>query len=457
MFDQNVAVEVEKISKIYRIGTKDEIQDNLAQTVFEFLKNPFKNYRRYRSLYDFDDAELSANDQSGDGPSNIIWAVKDISFDVKKGEVIGIIGRNGAGKSTLLKILCRITDPTKGRARIRGRISSLLEVGTGFHQELTGRENVYLNGTILGMTKVEVRRKFDEIVQFSGVEKFIDTPVKRYSSGMKVRLAFSVAAHLEPEILIIDEVLAVGDADFQKKCLNKMEDVGQEGRTVLFVSHNMPAVSRLCTRAILLENGQVVENGRTDEVIAKYLNADQGTSASKKWNDPDDSPGGDAVRLRAISVVNNSGTVTEHFDIRESIQLEMQYDVIKEGVELLPNVYFWNEFEICVFGSIDNDPDWRERPRPVGSYTSTVEIPGNFLSSGRFYVNAALQTLKPMTTQFYERSVVAFHVIDRSGWDTARGIFTGEMNSAVRPLLKWETKHIVPPDFLIGLQKTSSA
>lgn len=375
-------------------------------------------------------------------PTSILWAVKDISFDVKKGEVLGIIGRNGAGKSTLLKILCRITDPTKGRARIRGRISSLLEVGTGFHQELTGRENVYLNGTILGMTKAEVKRKFDEIVDFSGVERFIDTPVKRYSSGMKVRLAFSVAAHLEPEILIIDEVLAVGDADFQKKCLNKMEDVGQQGRTVLFVSHNMPAVSRLCDRAVLLENGQVVENGRTDDVIVKYLNADQGTSAFKKWEDPSASPGGDAVKLRAIRIINEKATITENFDIREPVRVEMEYDVIKDGFELLPNIHFWNEFEVCVFGTIDDDPDWRERSRPVGTYTSTVEIPGNFLSSGRFFINAALQTLKPMTTQFFERSVVAFQVIDRSGYDTARGIYTGEMGGAVRPMLKWKTEQL---------------
>jgi lipopolysaccharide transport system ATP-binding protein len=442
MFDRNVAIEVNNLSKIYRIGTKDEMQENLAQAVFDFIKNPLKNFRKYRSLYKFDDTELDVIGSSGEEYASILWAVKDISFDVKKGEVLGIIGRNGAGKSTLLKILCRITDPTKGRARIRGRISSLLEVGTGFHQELTGRENVYLNGTILGMTKAEVKRKFDEIVDFSGVERFIDTPVKRYSSGMKVRLAFSVAAHLEPEILIIDEVLAVGDADFQKKCLNKMEDVGQQGRTVLFVSHNMPAVSRLCDRAVLLENGQVVENGRTDDVIVKYLNADQGTSAFKKWEDPNASPGGDAVRLRAIRIINANATITENFDIREPVRVEMEYDVIKDGFELLPNIHFWNEFEVCVFGTIDDDPDWRERPRPVGTYTSTVEIPGNFLSSGRFFINAALQTLKPMTTQFFERSVVAFQVIDRSGYDTARGIYTGEMGGAVRPMLKWKTEKV---------------
>lgn len=442
MFETSTAIEVENMSKIYRLGMKDEMQDNFAKTIFEFIKNPLKNYRKYRSLYNFDDVDLAANDQNDQVFSNIIWAVKDISFSIKNGEVVGIIGRNGAGKSTLLKILCRITDPTKGRARIRGRISSLLEVGTGFHQELTGRENVYLNGTILGMTKTEIKRKFDEIIEFSGVKKFIDTPVKRYSSGMKVRLAFSVAAHLEPEILIIDEVLAVGDADFQKKCLKKMEDVGQEGRTVVFVSHNMPSVSRLCDRAILLENGQIVENGPTDDVIGKYLNADQGTSALKKWDDLSESPGGDVVRLRLIQVTNRSERVTKHFDIREPIRVEMTYDVIKEGAELLPNIHFWNEFEVCVFNTIDNDPVWRERPRPIGTYTSTLEIPGNFLSSGRFYINAALQTLKPMTTQFYERSVVAFQVIDRSGWDTARGIYTNELKGVVRPLLKWKTTNV---------------
>jgi lipopolysaccharide transport system ATP-binding protein len=440
MFGKEVAISVENISKVYRIGIKDELQDNLSKTVFEFVRSPLKNYRRYRSLYSFNDAELDADHNSDTNLESVLWAVKDVSFDVKKGEVLGIIGRNGAGKSTLLKILCRITDPTRGRVRIRGKISSLLEVGTGFHPELTGRENVFLNGTILGMSKNEVSLKFDEIVHFSGVEKFIDTPVKRYSSGMKVRLAFSVAAHLEPEILIIDEVLAVGDADFQKKCLNKMEDVGQQGRTVLFVSHNMPAVSRLCNRSILLENGKIVDNNSTDEVIATYLNADQGTSASKVWNNPDTAPGGDAVRLIAVRLMNADGKITENFDIREPVQVQLEYQVIEDGVQLLPNIYFRNDFDVCVFGTIDNDPEWREQPRPIGNYTSTVTIPGNFLASGRFFVNAALLTLKPMITQFFERSVVAFQVIDKTGWDTARGIYTGEMGGVVRPTLAWETQ-----------------
>jgi homopolymeric O-antigen transport system ATP-binding protein len=444
MIDNRLAIKVENISKIYRIGAKEEIHDNLFKTAIEFLRSPLNNYRKYKSLYHFDDIELcpDSNGYSNGEASTLLWAIKDMSFDVPKGQVLGIIGRNGAGKSTLLKILCRITDPTKGRIRIRGRISSLLEVGTGFHPELTGRENVYLNGTILGMTKSEVTKKFDEIVSFSGVEKFIDTPVKRYSSGMSVRLAFSVAAHLEPEILIIDEVLAVGDADFQKKCLNKMEDVGHQGRTVIFVSHNMPAVNRLCDQVILLKEGKIIENGKTSEIISKYLNANQNIGPIKTWEDPKEAPGKDAVRLRGIRVTNKQGKVRDNFDIREPIKVEMEYDVLIDGAKLMPNIYFWNEFDVCVFGTIDNDPNWRERYRPIGNYISTVEIPGNLLSNGWFYVYAAIQTVKPMITQFYVERAVGFHVVDRSGWDTARGDWVGQMDCIFRPMLKWKTESV---------------
>ena len=270
MNDKNIAIKVEHISKCYRIGLKETKQDSLLKTISNFMINPLKNYRTYRALYNFDDVSPDQDTI----PSDVIWAVKDVSFEMKEGEVVGIIGVNGAGKSTLLKILSRITVPTSGRVTIRGRVSSLLEVGTGFHPELTGRENIYLNGTILGMRKKEIDRKFDEILDFSGVEKFIDTPVKRYSSGMKVRLAFAVAAHLEPEILIIDEVLAVGDARFQKKCMDKMKDVGKHGRTVLFVSHNMQAITRLCPRTILLSDGQVLADGPSPEMVSIYLNSE---------------------------------------------------------------------------------------------------------------------------------------------------------------------------------------
>ncbi|HAA12181.1 MAG TPA: polysaccharide/polyol phosphate ABC transporter ATP-binding protein [Cytophagales bacterium] len=256
-------IEVKNLSKVYRLGIKESQTESVGQAILQWVLSPLRNFRRLRRLSKFD---LNKEEQ------DVLWALRDINFKVEQGEVLGIIGKNGAGKSTLLKILSQVTPPSDGEIRMRGRVASLLEVGTGFNPELTGRENVYLNGTILGMTRVEVDAKFDEIIAFSGVEKFIDTPVKRYSSGMKVRLAFAVAAHLEPEILIIDEVLAVGDAEFQRKCLGKMQDVAGEGRTVLFVSHNMPAVSSLCTRAIMLRHGELFMEGNVDDVINGYLN-----------------------------------------------------------------------------------------------------------------------------------------------------------------------------------------
>nr|NIS42913.1 ABC transporter ATP-binding protein [Desulfuromonadales bacterium] len=302
--------------------------------VLDFIWKPISNYRKYRSLYRFDDVDPETDAES---PESVLWALRNITFEVSQGEVLGIIGRNGAGKSTLLKVLARITEPSSGRAEIRGRVSSLLEVGTGFHPELTGRENVYLNGTILGMRKKEVDRKFDEIVDFSGIEKFIDTPVKRYSSGMKVRLAFSVAAHLEPEILIIDEVLAVGDADFQRKCLDTMKRVGGEGRTVLFVSHNMPAVTRLCNRTILLEEGRVAADGPSGAVVTRYLNSGHDSMAVREWPDAHKAPGGKVARLRAVRVKAKDGQMTESVDIRKPFQIEMEYDVLTGGHVLLPH------------------------------------------------------------------------------------------------------------------------
>jgi lipopolysaccharide transport system ATP-binding protein len=256
------AIRVEHLSKAYRLGVREKKHETLVQAALAALAAPVRNWRRLRRLNTF------ATERESD---DILWALRDVSFDVAQGEVVGLVGRNGAGKSTLLKVLSRITEPTEGRVVLRGRVSSLLEVGTGFHPELTGRENVYMNGTILGMRKREIDRKFDEIVEFSGVERFLDTPVKRYSSGMKVRLAFSVAAHLEPEVLIVDEVLAVGDAEFQKKCLGKMQNVAGHGRTVLFVSHNMAAIQTLCPRAVALRNGRLVDDGESGEVIRAYL------------------------------------------------------------------------------------------------------------------------------------------------------------------------------------------
>lgn len=265
----HLAIRVENLGKRYRIGLKEKTHDTFAGAFASYIMRPIKNFQAFRRLYRFE--KEGPHHALNNGSRDTIWALRDVSFDVKIGETVGVIGRNGAGKSTLLKILSKITDPTTGRASTRGRISSLLEVGTGFHPELTGRENIYLNGTILGMRKFEIDRKLDEIIDFSGIEKFIDTPVKRYSSGMSVRLAFSVAAHLEPEILIVDEVLAVGDAAFQTKCLGRMDAAAKSGRTILFVSHNMAAVTNLCIKSILLENGRVKNVGPTKTVIEEYL------------------------------------------------------------------------------------------------------------------------------------------------------------------------------------------
>ena len=272
------AISVQAVSKAYRIGVADDKYETLTAAAMGWLRTPLKNYRRLRSLNTFGKAN-SLED------AGVHWALRDVSFEVAEGDVVGIVGRNGAGKSTLLKILSRITDPTEGRAIIRGRVSSLLEVGTGFHPELSGRENIYMNGTILGMRKREIDQKFDQIVDFSGIEKFIDTPVKRFSSGMKVRLAFAVAAHLEPEILVIDEVLAVGDQEFQNKCLGKMNDVSKSGRTVLFVSHNLAAVRALCNKGVLLKDGKVATVSDTASVLQAYQNEREQLEYNKEFGE----------------------------------------------------------------------------------------------------------------------------------------------------------------------------
>ena len=310
----DLAVRAQGLGKRYRIGGWQAPYKTLRESLTGLATAPFRFLRR---------------GAASQGPrEETFWALRDVSFEVRAGEVIGIIGRNGAGKSTLLKILSRITEPTTGRAEIRGRVSSLLEVGIGFHAELTGRENLYLNGAILGMPKVEIDRKFDEIVAFAEVERFIDTPVKHYSSGMYLRLAFAVAAHLEPEILIVDEVLAVGDASFQKKCLNKMENVGQQGRTVLFVSHNMPAVTRLCQRVVLLSEGSVLEDGPSSHVVGAYLKSGLGTTAAREWEKSDpERPAGEVAGLLAVRILSESGAVVEAVDIRRPIRLEIEWDV----------------------------------------------------------------------------------------------------------------------------------
>jgi lipopolysaccharide transport system ATP-binding protein len=400
MSPSEIAIRVNNVSKVYRLGVKEQAEDSLIKSFAKMIMSPVKNYQKYRSLYNFSDLDFD-NPDANINP-NILWALRNVSFDVKKGEVVGIIGRNGAGKSTLLKILSRITPPATGSVEIHGRSSSLLEVGTGFHPELTGRENVYLNGTILGMRKKEVERKFDEIVEFSGVEKFLDTPVKRYSSGMAVRLAFAVAAHLEPEILIVDEVLAVGDAAFQEKCLSKMQDAGHSGKTVFFVSHNMSAVTRLCERVIMLENGQVIADGPAREIVNDYMHGGAKAMAERTWSDIQTAPGDEIARLRGVRIKGEDGQTTDSINIRSAVAFEMTFEVLESGYILLPHFLLRNDEGVEAFMTIDAEPKWRKKKRPKGIYVSTVWVPGNYLSEGVQYVTASMVALEPRSFPLFD-------------------------------------------------------
>ena len=428
----STAIRLNKISKQYRLGVAQGRYKTLRDSLSDAACAPYRAVKRM----------LHRQSTAGaDKEKELLWALHDVSCEIKSGEVVGIIGRNGAGKSTLLKVLARITAPTSGSAEIHGRIGSLLEVGTGFHNELTGRENTFLAGAILGMSKSEILRKFDEIVAFAELEKFIDTPVKHYSSGMYMRLGFAVAAHLEPEILLVDEVLAVGDSTFQKKCMNKMQAVGQEGRTVLFVSHNMSAITRLCKRGILLQDGHIVEDGAADKVAAAYLNLGLETSAAREWPDPEKAPCGDTVRLRAVRIRDEAGEITATVDIRRPIAIEVEYDVLRDGRSLLPHCVVLNGEGQTLFQINDLDPEWRLRPRPAGRYVTQAWIPGNLLSEGTHIVSAYICLLDPYNHQCHEKEAVSFQVVDTTEGDSARGDWQGGMLGLVRPAVKWTTAY----------------
>jgi lipopolysaccharide transport system ATP-binding protein len=379
--------------------------------------------------------------------SDYVWALKDLSFEVHQGEVLGIIGRNGAGKSTLLKILSRVTAPTSGEARIRGRVASLLEVGTGFHPELTGRENVALNGALLGMRKREIALKFDEIVAFSGpeVEQYIDTPVKRYSSGMYVRLAFAVAAHLETEIMIVDEVLAVGDTAFQKKCLGKMGAMGHEGRTVLVVSHNMPSIVNLCERAILLSDGRAIADGQASEVVQQYLATAVSAGGEVVWPDPDQAPGNDIVRLHAVRILQDGiDGPTEDVSISKEVLVQIQYWNFREGSLLYPAIMLMDRMGTFVLASnnhrsvsLTEDP-WSGRPHPIGLFQSVCRIPRDFLNES-LYTITAIVGKGTSDTQILEDSVLSFDVHDTGAM---RKEYYGAWAGVVRPKLAWSTEMI---------------
>lgn len=368
-------IHVENLGKCYRIGAREARHKTFHEAITDTMRSPFRSLSHLRDLTRFHQTD----------DETVIWALKDINFDVKRGEVIGIIGPNGAGKSTLLKILSRITEPTTGLAEIRGRVSSLLEVGTGFHQELTGRENVYLNATILGMGKKEIAGKFDEIVEFSGVDKFLDTPVKRYSSGMQVRLAFSVAAHLDPDILIVDEVLAVGDAAFQKKCLGKMGEAGQKGRTVIYVSHNMTSIKMLCARALLISGGQITDQGSAETVVNEYLSSSSKTMLCRQWPEAT-APGDEYFRLLELEIHQNGVLARDNVSTAAPLEIRVKFIIDKPTTMLQVGFELETVDGMPVFQSFHSDGSNLPLMLEPGVHTLSCQIDAGLLNEGAYVI-----------------------------------------------------------------------
>ena len=427
----NTAISVENVSKSYILG---------AIGTGTFRGDLSRWWARQRGKPD--PYQIVGLPGHAGKPGETIWALKDVSLQVEQGEVLGIIGRNGAGKSTLLKILSEVAAPTSGEVKIKGRIASLLEVGTGFHPDLTGRENVYLNGAILGMSRQEVRRKFDEIVNFAGIEQFIDTPVKRYSSGMFVRLGFAVAAHLEPEILIVDEVLAVGDAEFQKKCLGKMGSVAKEGRTVLFVSHNMIAIQSLCQSGVWLDAGQLKEQGDVNQIVTTYLRSSliDEDIFERVWPDIASAPGNETVKLHRISVQPENGKPGDLINMQTPLRVEVDYWNLLPAVHLHTTLHFYNNQGILAFSTssgADPDPELHVQPAS-GLFRSVCHIPGNFLNSGSHRVNLLfVRGKKPYNYKMPD--AIGFEVIDNAERKFA---WYGREPGVLKPHLPWETQFL---------------
>jgi lipopolysaccharide transport system ATP-binding protein len=429
-----IAISVKDLSKRYRIGAaQTKFRYGMLRDVFvDSLTAPIRLVK-----------SLAGGSRNGAGPqnNNFIWALKDVSFDLEEGKVLGIVGRNGAGKSTLLKILSRVTEPTKGTVSVRGRVGSLLEVGTGFHPELTGRENIYMNGAILGMKRAEIDSKFDEIVDFSEVSQFIDTPVKRYSSGMYLRLAFAVAAHLEPEILVVDEVLAVGDAEFQRKCLGKMSDVAQQGRTVLFVSHNMSAILRLTQEAIVLKKGQLTKRAPTPEAVDFYLSSGQAETGERLWM-ADEVPANSApFKPVALRLKDKTGKVVDTVRSTEPVTVEWEYQLEAPITGLRVGMYLSTMRGEYVFTAFDTDDAQQYEQfgaRQSGRYISRCSIPADFFNEGRYSLGVNASSFG-VRRYFMDENTLSFNV-DISG---APGTQWPELRQGpVRPRLDWKIEKV---------------
>jgi lipopolysaccharide transport system ATP-binding protein len=423
----DVVIRTENLGKQYRIGKAARYR-TLRESLNDWAAAPLRWLRR---------------SQNPTATTELIWALRNVSLEVKRGEVVGVIGRNGAGKSTLLKILSRITEPTEGQVELVGRVGSLLEVGTGFHPELTGRENIFLNGALLGMSRREIQRKFDEIVAFAEIEKFLDTPVKHYSSGMYMRLAFAVAAHLEPEILIVDEVLAVGDGPFQEKCVGKMEEVGASGRTVIFVSHNMAAIQRLCRHAVLLDRGKIVATGTCHEVIAEYIGHGGAHAAERRWLPKDPTNGDPDVFLMRAAVLDETGRPVQVVNILRPCFIEVVYYNRLSTVRPTAVVQLMNDSGLCLFSTNEfNTLSWHTKPAEPGVTRARCRLPGNFLAEGTFFILLAVVSYNPDTVYSLEPNALVFQVVDRSSGEGVRGDATCAWPGVIRPMLDWTTEHV---------------
>ena len=431
---EDIILKAENISKQYRLGQVGT--GTLSHDLNRWWHQIRGKEDPYLKIGD-------TNDRSTKGSSDYVWALQDINFEVKRGEVLGIIGKNGAGKSTLLKILSKVTAPTTGSIKSRGRIASLLEVGTGFNGEMTGRENIFLNGAILGMTKKEITSKLDEIIDFSGCERYIDTPVKRYSSGMTVRLAFAVAAFLEPEILVIDEVLAVGDAEFQKKAIGKMQDISKgQGRTVLFVSHDMNAIEKLTEKCIVLENGQILLHTTTQLAIQDYISKNVKVNSSNRWNSFIEAPGNEFARIKAVSITDLQDNLKYTFESSENIKINIEYYDFNMLYNNTAIIQIMNEKANLLFSSNEfNSSDWNlKKFRKKITITSCI-IPADFLNEGKYSINIAIGNYNPNIIHVKLDEVLTFRVIDNSSYKNGvKGCFVGYWPGLIRPKLEWATK-----------------
>jgi lipopolysaccharide transport system ATP-binding protein len=431
-------IQVENVSKLYRLGQVST--GTIAHDFNRWWHRVRGKEDPYAKIALTNDRSRKISPQSA--PS-YAWALKNLSFQVNQGDVVGIIGRNGAGKSTLLKILSRVTTPTTGQIRVKGRIASLLEVGTGFHQELTGRENIFLNGAILGMGRREITRKLDEIVEFSGCAAYLDTPVKRYSSGMTVRLAFAVASHLDAEILVIDEVLAVGDSEFQKKCLGKMNDVASQGRTVLFVTHNMGLISSLCQRAILLEQGELAADTTASDGVLAYYNRDKATSYHVDFEALGRSNASEPASILEGRIENSSGGLVSDIDMRLSFSVKMRYRLNRDmPMAPFPNFHVTDSSGSQVFVS---SLVTAQCPTRAGCYEVACHVPGNLLNNGTYFIGLALCYIdKGVQVAFYEREALCVNVIEQveETLEQWRNGFSGVIPGAVRPRLDWSVTQI---------------